>query len=181
MQTKRNQMKNDLLVDQARENSVITKFFYDLLNSKRPNWKTTTDRERITYLLRYYAGLSFFVLGNLYHSFISWVTAYYPFSLLYKDRLFHHDNLKVRELMVKIEKIAKKEGINTLVLSGGIEGEMAELIGYLDKGIRNRQKVLDNLETTLQKVYDTVYVRGQGDEFRILIPVESFQKIINHG
>jgi len=174
-------MKNDLLVNQARESSVVTKFFYDLLDSKRPNWEKATDKERIVYLLKYYTGQSFFTIGNLYHSFISWITQYYPFSLLYKDRLFHHDNLKVRTLMIKIEKIAKKEGINTLVLSGGIEGEMAELIGYLDKGIRNRQKVLGNLETTLQKVYDTVYVRDLGDKFRILIPTKSFEDIINHG
>jgi hypothetical protein len=34
------------------------------------------------------------------------------------------------------------------------------------------------LETALQKVYDTIYVRDQGDQFRILIPTESFEKII---
>ena len=82
--------------------------------------------------------------------------------------------------MIKIENIAKKEGINSLVLSGGIEGEMAELIGFLDKGTKNRQKVLENLETALQKVYDTIYVRDQGDKFRILIPTESFEKIVGN-
>lgn len=174
-------MKNDLLINKARENSTLTRFFYDLLDTKRPNWSKASDKERILYLVKYYTGICFFTLGNQYHSFISWVTQYYPFSLLYKDRLFHHDNLKVRELMIKFEKIAKKEGINTLVLSGGIEGGMAELIGYLDKEIKDRQKVLGILETSLQKVYDTIYVRDQGDEFRILIPTESFERIINHG
>ena len=82
--------------------------------------------------------------------------------------------------MIRFEKIAKKEGINTLVLSGGIENGMAELIGYLDPGTKDRQKVLGNLETALQKVYDTIYVRDQGDKFRILIPTESFEKIIGN-
>lgn len=171
-------MKNDLLINRARESSTITRFFYDLLDTKRPNWSKASDKERLFYLIKYFSGFFFFALGNRYHTFISWLTQYYPFSLLYKDRLFHHDNLKVREIMIKFEKIAKKEGINTLVLSGGIEGGMAELIGYLNKGTKNRQKVLGNLESALQKVYDTIYVRDQGDQFRILIPTESFEKII---
>lgn len=174
-------MKNNLLIEQARSKSPTTRFFYDLLDTKRPNWSKASDKERILYLVKYYTGICFFTLGNQYHLFISWVTQYYPFSLLYKDRLFHHDNLKVRELMIKFENIAKKEGINTLVLSGGIEGGMTELIGYLDKETKDRQKVLGILETSLQKVYDTIYVRDQGDEFRILIPTESFERIINHG
>lgn len=174
-------MKNNLLVNRARESLTITRFFYDLLDAKRPNWSKASDKERLKYLLKYYLGFCFFTLGNRYHSFISWITQYYPFSLLYKDRLFHHDNLKVRELMIEFENIAKKEGINTLVLSGGIEGGMAKLIGFLDKGTKNRQKVLSDLETALQKVYETIYVRDHGNEFRILIPTQSFERIINHG
>jgi len=174
-------MSNNLLVEHAKSKSPVTNFFYDLLNTKRPNWKKASDKERLLYLVKYYSGLCFFNLGNSYHSFISWITQYYPFSLLYKDRLFHHDNLKARSFMIKIENLAKKSGINILVLSGGNQDEMTELIGYLDRKTKNRLNDIKTLEAVLQNKYETVYVRDDGDKVRILIPTATFEEIIKHG
>ena len=158
---------------------TIIRFFYDLLHSKRPNWKKASEKEQIVYLIKYYTGLGFFTLGNSYHLFITRITGHYPFSLLYRDRLFHHDNLKVRSIMTKIEKIADKAGINVSILSGDIEENTVEMIGYLDQGKKDRQSILKSLEETLQEQFGSIYIRDNGDNIRILMPVDLFESIIN--
>jgi hypothetical protein len=158
---------------------TIIRFFYDLLHSKRPNWKKASEKEQIVYLIKYYTGLYFFDLGNLYHSFITRITGHYPFSLLYRDRLFHHDNLKVKKIMIKIEKIAQKAGINLMVLSGGIEENTVEMIGYLDQGKKDRQSILKSLEEKLQEQFGSIYIRDNRNNFKILMPTDLFESIIN--
>ena len=83
--------------------------------------------------------------------------------------------------MIQIEKIAKKEGINILVLSGGVDGEITEMVGYIDQKNVNRDKTLKTLEAILQKEFETVYIRDSGDHFRILIPTNSFEEVIQNG
>ncbi len=172
-----NPVIKDLLFEQDRKKSVIISFFYDLLHSKRPNWEKASEKEQIVYLIKYYTGLYFFDLGNLYHSFITRVTGHYPFSLLYRDRLFYHDNIKVIKIVTKIEKIAHKAGINVLVLGGGIEDNKVEMIGYLDQGKIERQSVLDSLEKRLQKQFGSIYIRDNGDNFKILMPTDLFDSL----
>ena len=159
---------------------TVTNFFYNLLNTKPPKWKTASDKDRLTYLAKYYSAVYFFEIGNSYHSFISWITQYYPFSLLYRERLFHHKNLKVGKLMDKITNTAGKANINISILSGTREKIMAELIANLDKKPKDKATVLNNLENALQKKYGTIYVRGKGKKVRILIPNLTFESIINH-
>ena len=171
-------MKDYSLIKQIKPNSRIVRFFYSLLITKRPNYKKDSDKEILIYNIKFYTGLSFFNLGNLYHSFITRLTAHYPFSLLYKDRLYHHDNIKVKKFMDNLEKIAKKAGINIFLLKGGIENEIVELIGYVDSKGKKRQKVLNDLENILQKRFENIYIRDNEDMFKLLIPTNLFRKII---
>jgi len=172
-------MSNDLFIEYAKSKLPITNFFYNLLNTKRPKWEKASDRERLIYLAKCYTGVCFFNLGFSYHSFISWITQYYPFSLLYRTKLYHHDNLKARNLMFKIEKLAKKAGVNILLLGGSTWEEMIVLNGYFGRENKNREKDIKTLEAILQSKYETVYVRDDRDKVKILIPTATFEEIIN--
>lgn len=81
--------------------------------------------------------------------------------------------------MIKIEKLAKKAGVNILVLSDGSQEEMTVLNGYFGRENRNREKDIKTLEAVLQSKYETVYVRDDRDKIRILIPTATFEEIIN--
>jgi len=109
---------------------------------------------------------------------MTWLTQYYPFSLLYRDRLFHYNNLRVNKLMLRMENVALKAGVEILILSGGTGEYMAEMIGHLDPKTKNRPGIITILETAFQDKYGTIFVRDEGDNVRILIPNEIFQKII---
>ncbi|NQS88721.1 hypothetical protein HQ584_02890 [Patescibacteria group bacterium] len=81
--------------------------------------------------------------------------------------------------MFKIEKLAKKAGVNILLLGGSTWEEMIVLNGYFGRENKNREKDIKTLEAILQSKYETVYVRDDRDKVKILIPTATFEEIIN--
>lgn len=171
-------MKNGLMADYARSKSNRTGFFLRLLETKRPKEKTASEKEWLIYLAKFYSGFFYLKLSGLYCSFFSWLTQYYPFSLFYRDKLFHHNNLKVNKLMLRMEKEAKKTGIEIIILSGSQGETMAEMFGHLDPKTKNKSEIIVSLEIAFQKKWGNIYVRDNEENVRILIPNETFGKII---
>jgi hypothetical protein len=172
-------MSKGYLPESLKSDNPIINFFCDLIATKPPPWKTASTTDRLIYLTKYYSAILFFTLTKSYHSFISWITQYYPFSLLYRNRLIHHDNLTVRNFMMKMEKVVRKAGVKIFILGGKREEYMTEFTGYLDRETKNRTDAITILETTLQEKYQSIYVRDEDENVRILIPTEVFDELIN--
>ena len=149
---------------------MITKFFYKLLQTKRPNFKTATDREKFIFVLKYLAGRIYFEIMGEYHKFISLITKYYPFSLLYRTRLIHAANKPYSDFMWTIEGAAKEKDINVRVWNGHGFGEIAEFYGVFVKRIANKSLAMTNLEKVLQDKFGTVDVRKNPKGFKIIVP-----------
>lgn len=162
---------NKAIFDQYEKLDSISNYFYKSIKRKPPS-KKASDKEIFSYEFKYCLAALFFALGNTYHEGITKITKYYPFSLLFRDRLYHYDNIKVRSLMIKLEEIAKNADIDILILRGNQENQMNVFYGLIDKRTENRDKICQLLEKTLQKEYGTVYVRDNGKEVNILIPTE---------
>lgn len=172
-------MSSSFLPNSVRSKDPIANFFDNLQENKPSLWKTASSKDRFVYLTKLYSSLLLFKTRDRYYLFIGWITKYYPFSLLYRDRLIHHDNLIVKKFMIKIENIARKTSVKIFILNGKREEVMTEFIGYLDRKTKNRSGAITILETALQKEYQSIYVRDEGERVRILLPTEVFDEIIN--
>ncbi len=150
---------------------MITKFFYKLTNTKRPNFKTATDKEKFVFVLKYLAGQIYFGIMGEYHKFVSLITKYYPFSLLYRNRLIHAANKPYSDFMWAIEGTAREKDINVQVWNGQGFGEIAEFYGIFVKRIANKSLAMVNLEKVLQDKFGTIYVRENAKGFKIIVPM----------
>lgn len=148
---------------------MIARYFSYLSLTKRPR-KNAPDSEWFYYFVKHYIGESFFVLVNKYHAFITYLTRYYPFSLLYKDRLFHAANKPGSDFMRTLEDTAWSKDFLIRVISGQELGETAEFIGKFEGKIHDREKVLGELEKVFQSKYGSIYVRDINPDFRVLVP-----------
>lgn len=136
---------------------MITKFFYKLLRSKEPSKRVI--------------GYLYFAISGEYYNFVREITKYYPFSLFYKDRLFHAANKPYSDFMWDIEGTAKKNNVDIKVWNGHGFGETAEFYGTFKKRVANKDLAKINLEKILQEKFGTVYVRDNPKGFKVLVPM----------
>lgn len=167
---------NDPLDERMRTQSPISYFFYKLLYTPRPNFKTASDREKFMWAVKYFSGLWYIKLKNKYDDFISWLTQYYPFSLFYQTRLFHAWNLPARDFMVKLEDVARKAHKDIAITDGQAEVAGVDFYGYFHGRTKNKDRALQVLEKVLQKEFGSIYVRDHEAGFRILIPTELLEE-----
>lgn len=163
---------NDPLDERMRKETPIGFFFYKPLTVKRPNSKTDSYSDLFIWELKYYSATAFFELMRKKHEFISWVTQYYPFSLLYRDKWTHVDHKPAREFVIKLEDAARKGRQDIAIIDGQAEGDGMEFYGYFNGLIKDKDKRLKTLEKVLQKEFGSIYVRDHETGFRILIPTE---------
>src|SRR3989344_3804270 len=110
-------------------------------------------------------------LNSLLYKVGGWLTRYYPFSLLFTDRLFHPKNAKLDKFVIKIAKLARKNKVPIYIHGSEIEGNMYQLNAVFHEPVKGNS--LKKLETVLQKLLGTVYVRrGEKKQIRILMPTE---------
>jgi hypothetical protein len=119
-----------------------------------------------------YSARAFFYLGTKQQELISWLTHYYPFSLFWRNRLIHANNLPVRNLMDKLQEVSGKSGIPILLTGGGTFTDYCEMEGYFIKKVRNKDEAIKKLETSLRSVYETIFVRNAEDGFTLIMPLD---------
>lgn len=152
------------------------KFFYKLLTTKPPG-KNKDDKEFFVWLLKYLLGLSFFKLHSTYYDFWRWATRYFPFSILYQDRLFHYDNLPVNEFMIELERLILKKGIKTTILKGEYESLFCVFYGLFDKKSDKSPENIEIISSLLQAKYNTVYTSLHESGFKIIVPTEMLKSM----
>jgi len=148
-------------------------FFYQTLFSwivaKKPS-KTASEIQLTAYYLKYVTAWFFFSeIGPAYYRFITWITRYYPFSLLYKGSLLHADAVKAKNLMRGMETIAKRAGIPVYINNGHRDRDFSVFYGKLEKRGMNKHDAVGKLQDLFQDKYGTVYVHEEKIGFRVLV------------
>jgi hypothetical protein len=162
----------------TKTDSPVTNFFSGLLDTKKPDFDSSSDTVIWTYISKICLARLYFKLAEVYFWFISKITKYYPFSLLYPDSLYNYNNLKGANLMKKIEKIASDEKIYIRIKGITLEDYLVEFVVFFRKDVKNKKMCLNNLEIVLKKFNDNFYIRNDKISFRLLLPPEEYFKII---
>lgn len=148
-------------------------FFYQSLYSwliaRKPS-KTASEKQLTVYDLKYVIAWFFFsYIGPAYHRFITWITRYYPFSLLYKGSILHATAIKARKLMRGMEAVAKRSGIPVYINDGHWDRDFSVFYGKLEKKGMSKQDAVGQLQDLFQAKYGTIYVRDEKTGFRVLV------------
>lgn len=113
-----------------------------------------------------------------YYKFMGWLTRYYPFSLLYQNRLFHAKNAHLTAFMTRLEEIVKEADGNILLFKVLHDEGIAEFSGILYGKMVNKKKKIREIEKVLQDKLQVAYVRYNHGLLHILIPTEDLDKYI---
>lgn len=115
-------------------------------------------------------------LGKIYYYFVVRLVQFYPFSYLYKDRLFHPSNKKLKRFISKIETIARKASAHILIYGSQVDSSIYQFNAAIKKPLRRNG--LKKLETTLQDKLGTIYVRKDKKNYiRIIMPLDTFERL----
>ena len=83
------------------------------------------------------------------------ITSIYPFSLLFKDRMWHARNKIIIKTIRKIEKLSSEAKVPVLIVSIGDN----PYLHFWAKFTKTKGYPVKKLERALQKEFDTIYVR----------------------
>ena len=102
--------------------------------------------------------------------FWGFVTRYYPFSLLYPDRLFHAHNQDVKAFVKELEIYSKEIHLPFLIQSGDTSAPMM-MFHVVQRGYKLKKAAyLEKLKEKLQEKYESIYLQDKADGFTILVP-----------
>lgn len=111
------------------------------------------------------------VIRRIHDGFWSFVTKYYPFSLLYQDRLFHAQNANVRSFITALETYAQKIGMPFVIREGNGSGAMSLFWAQQSGGKKiKKEAYTQQLQEKLQAKYETIYVSPETKGFTIHVP-----------
>lgn len=162
-----------LLLEHFEENNHFDRFMVNSLFVNLTEYKNSSNYKKFYLIFKQHLALLIARIFNNYRGFISKITKYYPFSLFWQDKLYHHNHLPARNLMTKFENISKKANLDIHVFQGGYSNGMCNFEVIFDNEIRDKEKTIQKLEKVLQNEFASVYVRPEENNgIRILIPAE---------
>lgn len=168
---------NAYLMDVLTTISSISNVFMKMWLARKPDKRTASQFDLILWVLKFRIASLYFRLTNLYFDFLTWLTQFHPFSLIFTDRIFHAQNQKLNIFVTTIEGIGRRAGLALVASGGEISGSTFDISAGL---VKSRTKSnLNKLEKLLQKQFGTVYVR-KGDQaklVRIIFPVEIIESL----
>jgi|GEM_PF-6360429 len=146
----------------------ILNFFRLYLNEvfSKPYSKEEDNTDVYIFVIKY---LYFKKIIPLYFRFITWITHYYPFSLLYKNKIFHASNIKAYKLINDMENVARNAKIPILIENGYQDWNICTFYGILFGVKTKKQVVVKKLQQLFQDKFGTVYVQEEKRGFRIVV------------
>lgn len=113
------------------------------------------------------------------NKFVPVITKYYPFSLLFQNKLIHHKYTKERSLSDYIEKTMTKKGYPFNVKGVGRDNYFITFHGYFFKGRTKKgdRVLLKIVESKLKLEKGSIYLRDSDkNRVRIIVPTEYILK-----
>lgn len=153
---------------------TIYSFFYHLYTLPKPDVKKTTENELIWWFIKIKIGQLFLNLYQKKFDFYTWLTQYYPFSLLFRGRIFHAKMKNLRKFIEKLENLVNRSGLRIIIIGNRIENNMTIFSAISEK--EPSKSKLKIIEKHLQKKFKSVFVRKNNDRINIIFPNEVFKK-----
>lgn len=125
-------------------------------------------------------GLRFMLLKMIFtfrSIFWGFLTRYYPFSRLYRDRLIHADNLSLRNFIHELEQYSEDIHLSFSITGGDPTGDMTFLNAVQSENVKmKKDEYLSRLLEKLQEKYVSIYISPRDRGFQICIPTEMIKK-----
>lgn len=143
----------------------FTKFLYKLVWPPKSIEAHRTDFDKTLRLIL------ILVIQRIHDGFWGFITQFYPFSLFYRDRLFHAKNNDIRGFIAELEGYAKSIHLPFIIRAGDGSGAMS-LFWAKQTGGKNikKQAYLEELTKKLQAKYETIYLTPEASGFTIHVP-----------
>ncbi|MFZ5844961.1 MAG: hypothetical protein ACOY0S_00645 [Patescibacteria group bacterium] len=110
-------------------------------------------------------------IQKIHDGFWRFATQYYPFSLLYRDRLFHERNKPIQGFIAELEAYARTINLPFIIRAGDGSEAMALFWAQQTGGKRlKKEEYLQKLQEKLQAKYETIYLRAEANGFTIHVP-----------
>ena len=151
--------------------SPIVRYFLKLSKTPKPDLKKAKDTEIFNFRFTTFAWKSFFILGNAYHHFLTWLTQYHPFSLLFPWQLFHANNKVLRVTVDAIEADASQLKIPIAYRGWDHDQNNAYLYFKIYRKVTDIDDAQRRLEEELHKHSGNVYVRYEDKHFKVILPI----------
>ena len=131
-------------------------------------WLNAPKSKRgLKFLLAYYYIKKIY---PIYQRVFAKLTAHFPFSLLDQTSLNHFKNIKARDLMRGMEKVAKEASIPVFINDGSyFDRYFSVLYGKFERGGINKQEALKKLQEVFQEKYGDVYLQEEEVGFKVLV------------
>lgn len=126
-------------------------------------------------LIKYFASNAYFKAHIWYAKQMSYLTRYFPFSLLGQNMSYHHQNREFRLLMQQLVYSAQSLGLKFRATSCSKDQFFYHIVGSFDTkvNINSGQMVLNVLEKRLKIAQGSLYWRkAPNDCVRFIIPLE---------
>lgn len=159
-----------------KDRGAVIDFFYKNLTAKRPS-KDAPDAIWFGWFIKYASAILYFKVGEKYHIFITWITQFYPFSLLYRDSLIHASNKTLKRLVNKMESLGSSKNMHLLVTGNYYSEPMFNFDVVSFKPLDDKDT--KSYEKMLQDSFGSVYIRTESPmRFRILMPHETLRSCL---
>lgn len=105
---------------------------------------------------------------------LSFLTRFFPFSLIGRNRSFHYKNRAIRKMMEVVGVTCRRAGKEFIVEAGERDGYFYNIKGYFSKTKKRIKDIvfIKAIEKQLNLPEDSVFIRGwKGKRLRFLIPL----------
>jgi hypothetical protein len=166
------------LVQQGGVSNSIFLFFVDMLkDSSQELAHAPSDTSPLLPVSKYYLARGYFWLNYVCLRLLAWLTRYFPFSLLFQDRMIHARNQPIDKLMRRIEDAAESAGLPLRIVSGQDVGQCIELTGFITGRVRGKAELMKKTEVVLAKQSVTAFLSNDGNRLKVIVSAEAVDSL----
>lgn len=159
------------LVEKLKKEDKVFSFFLKLYESPQPPHHEDITKGEVWWVTRVAVATLFFYLHRKKADAVQYLTRFYPFSLLFDDRLFVHHKYKYhRELIYELEEVARNAHVDMTILNGQGGDPYSEFLAYVDAKGKGKSEILKKLESAFSENYSYILVRNTRGGIRLLVP-----------
>lgn len=106
---------------------------------------------------------------------LSFLTRFFPFSLIGRNKSFHYRNRDIRKVMTNVDVACKKADKEFMVEAGERDQYFYTIKGFFAKSKKriNQENVIKSIEKQFELPRGNVFIRNwKGNKKRLLIPIE---------
>jgi hypothetical protein len=157
--------------EQHETDQPILAYFDGLVDIPEPKNLKHDDIKYIFWQFKRALGHSVIILEVAYMSLMGYLTAYYPFSKLHTEKLFHANHKKLRNFIHDLEKTTKYANMPIYATGGEVAGPAYIITAF--PTYKMKVNLVNDLRELLVKKYEQIIISEFNGGIKIVIPQES--------